>query len=278
MRRAHPFRRLIAATAAAAVGVVVASAALTAGRPANDASADLSVSPAPVLDGEAWPVKVLVAGDSTGVALIERLERYAAAHPGLLEVVHSAFPGCGLTAGNDGRLHSWDNGNEWIDLEGCLLQWQSIPARVIDEQVDVVVISTGYFDGDDILLSDGTTVNVLDTVGHRMVEHAYGAFADAVNGTGAALMWVLPPDIDLGWDEFETLLDDPARWSALREVIGGLDVTPVDLPGWLAANGFEGPAGRPDGSHLGDEAGERFVDELLGPLLLAAGNPLLLAG
>lgn len=87
-----------------------------------------------------------------------------------------------------------------------------------------------------------------------------------------------PPDVDLRWGAFDDLLDDPARWTALREIVDGLDVEQVDLPGWLAANGLDGPAGRSDGSHLDDGPGDRFVVELLGPTIIASGQLLLLAG
>ena len=52
-------------------------------------------------------------------------------------------------------------------------------------------------------------------------------------------------------------------------VVDVLPVDQIDLPGWLTANGLDGPDARPDGVHLTPEAEQRVVSELVVPELLA---------
>ena len=217
------------------------------------------------------PVRVLVVGDSTAQHLSEALLPFAAAHPDQLAAGSAAFPGCGLTASDDGRLHRFtdrDGSRQELDLSGCLSQWDSIPDRVAGtEQIDVVLVSIGPWDAVDIHLADGRIVSVADPVGRALVVDAYTRFVDAVHAAGATVVWVTPPDTHLGWGTFEDPVNDPVRWTAVRGIIDGLDVEQIDLPGWLAAHGLEGPQGRPDGVHLTPEADAQFVDELVGPTL-----------
>lgn len=93
------------------------------------------------------PVRVLVAGDSTAVLLGNALIEYAGAHPDQIVAGSAAFPGCGLSAGDDGRLHEFTNEQgrpEVLSLAGCMDEWRSIPERVAsDERIDVVLIDIG---------------------------------------------------------------------------------------------------------------------------------------
>lgn len=218
------------------------------------------------------PVRVLVAGDSTAVLLGNALIEYAGAHPDQIVAGSAAFPGCGLSAGDDGRLHEFTNEQgrpEVLSLAGCMDEWRSIPERVAsDERIDVVLIDIGAWDAVDIRLTDGRVVSVADPVGRAMIDEAYRAFVDAVIGAGASVVWVTPADTDLQWEAVDSPIDDPLRWAALREIIGSLPVEQVDLPGWLAERELLGPAGRPDGVHLADDVNTRFVEERVVPALI----------
>jgi hypothetical protein len=215
---------------------------------------------------------VLVAGDSTGAELAAGMAEYEAAHPEEIHVSHSAFAGCGLTAGNDGRLHAWNVGPEWIDIAGCTGQWNGIPGRVAAESIDVVLVCIGPWDAGVIRFPDGTTVSVLDPAGKQLVVDAYVAFVGAVRSVGAIPLFVRPATIDVEWDRRDDTLDDPLRWEVMRSIVDSLGVAEIDLPAFLVADGFEGPAGRPDGIHLAPEVRARFVAEVVVPQVLALAS------
>lgn len=216
------------------------------------------------------PLRVLVTGDSLAVHLSEALQVHAASRPDEIVAGSAAFGGCGLSAAPDGRLHEFTNVSgerELLDIVGCVAQWASVPQRVRDEEIDAVLVDIGPWDALDMHLSDGRVVSVADEVGRDLVAAAYEEFAVLVTDAGATIVWVTPADSQLGWGEFDDPVNDPARWDAIRAIIDGLGVMQIDLPGWLAANGLDGPDGRPDGVHLGPGLNARFVAEEVAPAL-----------
>ena len=255
-----------APTTSAPTATTTATTAATTGSTVPESQPTTTITPLRA------PVRVLVAGDSTAVLLGNALIEYAGAHPDQIVAGSAAFPGCGLSAGDDGRLHEFTNEQgrpEVLSLAGCMDEWRSIPERVAsDERIDVVLIDIGAWDAVDIRLTDGRVVSVADPVGRAMIDEAYRAFVDAVIGAGASVVWVTPADTDLQWEAVDSPIDDPLRWAALREIIGSLPVEQVDLPGWLAERELLGPAGRPDGVHLADDVNTRFVEERVVPALI----------
>ena len=227
------------------------------------APVDVPTEPAPAL-------RVLVAGDSMAVHLSEAMLERAVAHPDELVVGSAAFGGCGLSAAADGRLHEFTNGagdRELLDISSCVEQWSSITPRVRDEAIDVVLVSIGPWDALDMHLADGRVVSVGDEAGRQLVADAYAEFASQVESAGATVIWVTPADAHLGWGEFDDPVNDPTRWDDVRQIIAGLGVRQIDLPGWLVTEGLEGPDGRPDGVHLAPGLNERFVAEMVVPML-----------
>ena len=218
------------------------------------------------------PVRVLIVGDSTAVHLAEALVPYSERHTDTVLAGSAAFPGCGLSAVDDGRLHAMtesDGQQTTIDLSACVSEWDSITRRVAAEGYDVVLVSVGPWDGTDITMADGRVVSVADPDGATMISRAYRAFVAHVEATGARVVWITPPDIDLEWDRVTSPMDDPVRWQALRTIVADLPVEQVDLPAWLTVNGLDGPAGRPDGVHLSTEAADEFVRDAVVPQLVA---------
>jgi hypothetical protein len=216
------------------------------------------------------PVRVLVVGDSTAVALADDVDAYAAAHPDQLVSGRAAFGGCGMTVADDGRLHRFDNGTKWIDLSGCTSLWTNLPGMIASEQIDVVLVDIGPWDGDDIKLHDGQIISVLDPIGRAMVASIYQSFVAKMDAAGARVVWVTPADVHIGWGKNTDPLDNPQRWTTMRIIIDGLGVQQIDLPDWLTQQSFDGPSGRPDGVHLTKSADQLFVSELVGPTLTAA--------
>jgi len=204
------------------------------------------------------------------VHLSDAVLSYASAHPDTLVAGSAAFGGCGLSAGTDGRLHEFTNTSgerELLDISGCVDQWTAIPERVGNEAIDVVLVDIGPWDALDMHLADGRVVSVADDTGLGLVADAYAAFVEQVESAGGTIVWVTPADTHLGWGDIDDPVNDPARWDAIRGVIDGLGVVQVDLPAWLAAEGLEGPDGRPDGVHLAPGLNERFVVEAVVPVL-----------
>ena len=243
--------------------------------PGGDAPAPTSATSAPPADATEEPVlplRVLVTGDSMGVQLSEALLASATARPDELVAGSAAFGGCGLSAATDGRLHEFTNASgdrELLDIGGCVAQWDSIPSRVRDELIDVVLVDIGPWDALDMHLADGRVVSVGDETGRQLVADAYGRFAAQVEEAGGTIVWVTPADTHLGWGEFDDPVNDPERWDAIRRIIAELGVTQIDFPGWLLAEGLDGPDGRPDGVHLAPGLSERFVAEVVAPELAA---------
>ena len=224
-----------------------------------------------------FPQRVLVTGDSTAMEMADHLIPWSQAHGNLLLVGSEAFPGCGLTAGTDGRRHEFtepDGSPGDIDLSGCLTEWRTVVERVRSaEQIDIVLVQIASWDGLDIRFPDGHTVSVLDPLGRGLVTNAYLDFIQAVERAGARVVVVTPPDIHLGWGRIDAPMNDPRRWVALRTIIDSLPVQQIDLYSWLAATGLDTPEGRPDGVHLSDELGERFLTEAVIPALVAPFQP-----
>lgn len=221
-------------------------------------------------EGSSGPLRVLVTGDSMAVHLSEAVLAYASAHPDAIVGGSAAFGGCGLSAAEDGRLHEFTNASgdrELLDISGCVAQWAAIPDRVANEVIDVVLVDIGPWDALDMHLADGRIVSVADDVGREFVADAYARFVEQVEAAGGTVVWVTPADTHLGWGEFDDPVNDPVRWDAVRAIIDGLGVVQVDLPGWLAVEGLEGPDGRPDGVHLAPGLNERFVEEAVVPVL-----------
>jgi hypothetical protein len=215
---------------------------------------------------------VLIVGDSTAVHLAEALVPYSQQHTDTVLAGSAAFPGCGLSAVDDGRLHVMtesDGEQSTIDLSACVSEWDTIARRVAAEGYEVVLVSVGPWDGTDIAMADGRVVSVADTDGSTMIARAYRAFVGQVEATGARVVWITPPDIDIEWDRITSPMDDPTRWQALRDIIADLPVEQVDLPAWLAATGNDGQFGRPDGVHLSEEAAIEFVRDAVVPQLVA---------
>ncbi len=227
----------------------------------------------PLRDG---PVRVLVAGDSTALQLAQALIDHATTHPDDVVVGTSAFPGCGLTAAPDGRLHEFTDSSgsrRLVDLSGCTAAWDHLPQRVVAEQIDVVLLEVGPWDAVDIHLPDGTVTSVADPQGIELVRQGYGRIIGAVQEAGASVLVVRPPDVDPQWGRYgPDPLADRRRTAALRQIVDGLDVARLDLPSWLAVEGLEGPEGRPDGVHLSPEANALFVAELVAPMLVHLGR------
>jgi len=212
---------------------------------------------------------VLIAGDSTGSELAVGMGEYEALHPEEIRVSHSAFPGCGLTAASDGRLHAWNVGPEWIDLAGCTLQWDGLPELIVTDSVDVVVVCIGPWDAGIIRFPDGREVSVLDPAGRQLIVDAYEEFVASTRAAGAIPVFVRPATIDVEWDARLDTLDDPTRWEEMRAIVDALGVSQIDLPGFLEMIGLDGPEGRPDGVHLTPEVRARFVAEMVVPHVLA---------
>ncbi|MBI5089425.1 MAG: acyltransferase family protein [Actinobacteria bacterium] len=271
-----------ASTTAATVPVEVASTETTpASTSASTSASTTTAAPSTAFDatssvglrGASAPVRVLIAGDSTALHLSDALLPYAAEHPDQLVAGNASYPGCGLTAAADGRLHEFsheDGSRELIDLSGCTGEWGSIVERVSgSEQIDVVLVEIGAWDAVDIHLPDGAVVSVADPAGAALVASAYTAFVDSVEQAGARVVWITPADAHMGWGAIDAPVNDPARWVAMRHIIDSLGVEQIDLPSWLVVNGLDGPDGRPDGVHLSPEVNERFVRELVAPTLVA---------
>jgi hypothetical protein len=240
-----------------------------------NASAAAAVAIQPVDHGEAppelalssatpsRPVRILVVGDSTAMALGAGMVAWATEHPELAQVTVAGSPGCGFV--DQGAV------DVYIDHAACAEWRDHLPVLVGELQPDAVVVMIGEVDILARSFDGGPMVYADDPVYRSVVSSAYDAFADGVEGsTSAVIGWVRPP-VPNTWGLASAT--PVASWVALDQVLTGLvedhpgRATVLDLRTYLEASGRLATA-RSDGLHLKPEAAAEISGDWLYPQLV----------
>jgi peptidoglycan/LPS O-acetylase OafA/YrhL len=221
------------------------------------------------------PVRILVTGDSTAIALGDGLVAWAGAHPDRATVVNDSIAGCGFlrvgTVPTDGAI-------DWTTPCRQLLD-HDLPRTIAEFRPDVVVLMVTMRDVEDHRFN--AAEGVIAPFDQRFVDRlraAYATMADTLAADGVAhIAWVLPPYPIAPFQGDQRKMLDHRRYDVQFGIIRDLAaqrperITVVDLAGWLTANGLDTSGGvRPDGLHLSATASEWISDRFVAGTLVAA--------
>ncbi|MGA0894178.1 MAG: acyltransferase family protein [Ilumatobacteraceae bacterium] len=231
--------------------------------------------PEVALEAPSRPVRVLVLGDSTGIALGSGLISWAADHRESMQVTSLAAIGCGVIR------DAWQVApDDPMRTECDRLLDEELP-RVLEESVpDVIVVHVSLVDAVPRLWDD--TEGVIPATDSRYVERLdrdYSEFtAYLLARSSARILWVMPT-LPAEWFLGRVNGDFPPEWwSPQRAAIARASTHPrilsADLGQWISLREAGGSRRyREDGLHLSDTGARLLADEALaeGVLALALG-------
>ena len=261
----------------AAYGDWVAAQSIEANRVAAQARYDALPNPvappggAPQAPGAARPTRVLVAGDSTAVALAVGLRGHAAvAHD--IEVGSVARLNCALAPGGI-RRNGW---TEQDDQGMCPDDAERVKQAALKFQPDVVIVVDVLWEVTDRKIpGDGTWRTLGDPTYEQFLRERLGRMYDSLTVTGAHLALVQYPHIETGRGDATKPdkpypANDPARMDRWNAMLGEMaaarpNASVVDLRSWTMTQpgGELDPGFRPDGLHYTTESGRSIADGFL---------------
>lgn len=232
-----------------------------------------STSTAPTTTIAGPPRRVLLLGDSTGVALADGLYRWASEHPSEVQVASLARLGCGLVRRSsmfgDGGDRFRANCDHAFDVE--------LPDIIRSGVPDVVAIMVTLPDVVDRTWS--TAEGPLRPSDPRYLERMqtdYDVLADQLVASGVdGIVWVVPPMPTDRWPQAKVKPIPAADWTIFTGIIERQGdrhpgvVRVVRLDDWMTANEPTDGAWRPDGLHLAPAAAYDATERFVGPLLLS---------
>ncbi|MFM2076997.1 MAG: hypothetical protein RJA49_887 [Actinomycetota bacterium] len=220
--------------------------------------------------------RVLLLGDSTGVALADGLYRWAGAHPTQLQVASLARLGCGLVRGSamfgDGGDRFRANCDHAFDVE--------LPALLRSGVPDLVTVMVTLPDVVDRTWSTAEgPLHPSDPRYTSRMRADYDRLTDQLLAAGVGtIVWVVPPPPGDRWPQSKVKPIPPQDWAAFiatirREAVRHPEaVRLAHLDRWMAAHEPTDGSMRPDGLHLAPEAAFVVTDRFLAPLLTARGT------
>lgn len=234
-----------------------------------------ATAPSPRTD-RPWRVSVL--GDSTATMIGAGMIHWAQGSDRMDVVEGLTVPGCSLLRPGE---HKTAVAYADTTYDPDCRRWEGLVET--SQDVDAVVVSFGAWDLAEHRLPGGEWSHIGRPDVDEALREAIDELADAIVGTGAVVVWLLPPRIWVGsFDgvapEREDPMSDPERVDRFRTMIReaaaerpGRMVTP-DLRSWLGElpGGEMDPAARPDGLHMVPDAAERMTEEWLEPQIGAA--------
>jgi lysophospholipase L1-like esterase len=235
------------------------------------ASASATTTPLPVPDR---PVRILVIGDSTGVALSNGFVQFAYAHPELAQVEVLAEVGCGLMSGASTMFGDESH----VFQRKCDHALGRLPGALTERPPDVVVVMVTIPDAIERTWPGEAPLVPADPLYAARLETDYRAMADRLLATpGVKVAWLAaaPP---AAWS-LERLhptrppYDLSASAAAITTLAGERPdrIQRVDLASWLEAreaapvDGVDTHFWRPDGLHFDPAASLAAVEQYLWP-------------
>ena len=242
-------------------------------------SSTTTTSTIPPIPELARPVRMIVAGDSTGEAYGNGVVAWAAASPDVAQAELNVERGCGFLRGGDYRIE-----DEWFEVRSECSDWleSDLIDRVAEAQPDVVLMVTTSWDVLDHRWDDGFAPE-FDSIDMRERLFAeFSAATDAVLGAGAgSVVWLKAPIPNPLWFSRGTAQEQPARHAILHEVMAAIaderpgDVYVADLIEYFDEAGLtEDVDTRPDGVHVTPEAGQAIAENFLGEQMVRAALDL----
>lgn len=225
------------------------------------------------------PPRVLVAGDSTALALAVGLHSYAE-RTGNLAVASVARSNCGVLFGGERRDFNLESADRCPD-------WQPAYANAVSRfDPDVVLLSSALWELTDWRRPGDTAWRHLgDPQYEQQLLAALQRAIDTLASNGATVALVKYPHVDLGRDR-RGLRDGPFpagewwrmdRYHQLLDALASArpEVEVIDLASYATSfNGGEMNARmRPDGVHFSAEAADQVAEQFLGPALRRLVRP-----
>jgi len=235
----------------------------------------LASEPAPAMQGE--PMRIMVAGDSTGNVFGAALWRYSRRHPQILSVIDVAQSGCPVTVVDSIRNFDGEVGQNTARCSG----WPtSIPRDVGAYRPDVSLVFASMMEQADQRTGPNEPWrNVLDPAWAAHQRTDYHRLVDALTSSGGAVMWADVPVMRFWLRSRPWIADDPARTAALndsyRQFLAerpGVEVLPLAAHLNRPGNQIDW-AIRPDGIHLSEASADIEVAHWLVPILIARFRP-----
>ncbi|MFZ9628293.1 MAG: acyltransferase family protein [Ilumatobacteraceae bacterium] len=222
------------------------------------------------------PVRVLVLGDSTGLALGAGLIEWAADHPDVLQVTSLASIGCGIVRDGD------------LDIAPAVAarcrqtMTTDLPATLATSPPDVIVVFVSLIDaGPRVWDQQEGSLPSTDPRYVARLDASYDRFVrETLAASPAQILWLTPtPPAD--WFFGRVSIDYPLEWwDAENTAIDRADLLPrvhvADLGAWMTEREATGShAYREDGLHLSVSGAVRLVDEELADGIVAVALGLL---
>jgi hypothetical protein len=257
-------------TATSATTAATTSVAPTTAGVAVDTS---STTTPPFVEGR--PARVLLLGDSTGMALADGLDAWAKDDPSRVQVASLARLGCGLIT--DSKIVG-DDGDRYRTL--CRTAWDDeLPALLAQQVPDEVVIMVTLPDVLERVWdpSEGA-LHSRDPRYAARLRAIYTARAQALLDAGVRrVLWVIPPRPSDVWPQASINPVTDEDWAAFTSTVDDLasqhpEIEVVRLDEWMAEHEPTDDSWRPDGLHLTPTAARAVTDRFLAPLLLAGSD------
>jgi hypothetical protein len=244
--------------------------------PETTTTTSSTIPPIPVLNR---PVRMIVAGDSTGEAYGNGIVSWAAASPEVAQAELNVERGCGFVRDGEYLLDG-----EWFDVRDACSEWleDDLPERVAETSADVVLMVTTSWDVLDRRWDGGEGVSTESDEMRNRLLFDFTRVTDEVLAAGAgAVVWVKAPIPNPLWFSRGTEQEQPARHAVLHSVMDEVaasrpgDVYVVDLLGYFDEAGYTDDVDRrPDGVHVTPEAAEEIATDFLGEQLVRAALDL----
>ena len=218
------------------------------------------------------PVRMLVVGDSTAIALAKGIDLWAGAHPNMLQVESVAAPGCGLMRGSrtvgDTKNEFRNRCDKALDRE-----LNAVLSKVVP---DLVVILVTVSDASTRRYDDGTVLqpDTAEYEARRMT--AYRDFVERLRAAGVQhIAWLLaakpaPWTLNAHPEDPKSVADSN-RINATVTALNDPIVCPINLRDRiLSVEVNDDHSLRPDGLHLAPESAALVMDDYLAQRLLQA--------
>ncbi|MDG1266352.1 MAG: acyltransferase family protein, partial [Ilumatobacter sp.] len=247
---------------------------------ATSAATTTTTSTIPPIPELSRPVRMIVAGDSTGEAYGNGVVSWAAASPDTAQAELNVERGCGFVRDGEYLLEG-----EWFDVRDDCSDWleRDLPDRVAETGADVVLMVTTSWDVLDRRWDGGDGFATETDEMRARLRFDFTRVTDALLAEGAgAVVWVKAPIPNPLWLSRGTAQEQPARHAVLHEVMEEVvaanpgEVYVVDLLEYFDDAGYTDDVDlRPDGVHVSPEAAQIIATDFLGEQMIRAALDLL---
>lgn len=247
---------------------------------ATSAETTTTTSTIPPIPELSRPVRMIVAGDSTGEAYGNGVVSWAAASPDTAQAELNVERGCGFVRDGEYLLEG-----EWFDVRDDCSDWleRDLPDRVAETGADVVLMVTTSWDVLDRRWDGGDGFATETDEMRARLRFDFTRVTDALLAEGAgAVVWVKAPIPNPLWLSRGTAQEQPARHAVLHEVMEEVvaanpgEVYVVDLLEYFDDAGYTDDVDlRPDGVHVSPEAAQIIATDFLGEQMIRAALDLL---